>query len=165
MNIEITSQKIEQICGLKANTLHYYIQSGAIVPDIDKGSGRGTKRLFSSTNLIEAIIIQRLIDLGLSKKRIVQALKSIQNANERSKLSDPIEMSKFSEFLVLSPTADGSMTHQFIENNDPDALMKILENSSTNTMFDCSIVLKLPLIWTEYDILSNKYDSLEGKSV
>ena len=85
---KLTSKKIEALVGLKANTLHYYIEAGVIFPDIDPGSGTGTVRLFSATNLIEAEILQQLIRFQLPKRVIVDVFRKIKVAGERDQL-DP----------------------------------------------------------------------------
>ena len=82
-----TSKQIESEVGIKVNTLHYYVQSGAIDP-IDPGSGRGTRRIFSEKNFIEAIILKRLLDLRLPKQTILNFFKELKLTNEWTKL-DP----------------------------------------------------------------------------
>ena len=54
MNI-FTSKQLEEIIGLKVNTLHYYVAAGGLDPDVDPGEGRGKSRLFSPTNFVEAL--------------------------------------------------------------------------------------------------------------
>ena len=70
----LTSKQVEKALNIRANTLHYYIKAGALVPDIDAGKGRGKKRLFSETNLMEIFIIKRLIDYGIPQRVIVALL-------------------------------------------------------------------------------------------
>ena len=71
-----TTKEVSEKTGIKANTLHYYIKAGAIKPEIE-GNGRGTVRMFSRTNVIEAAIIKALINFGLSKKRILLIMRDV----------------------------------------------------------------------------------------
>jgi DNA-binding transcriptional MerR regulator len=78
---QFTTKTIEEATGLKRNTLHYYIEAGAIVPE-DPGRGRGTRRVLSRKNFIEAAILKRLLDLGLTKTRNLQALNLIRQSQD-----------------------------------------------------------------------------------
>ena len=79
MKKTFTTREIEKSTGLKVNTLHYYVQAGAFNLQ-DPGGGRGTRRLLSERNFIEAVILKRLIELGLSKKIIVGLFKQFTNS-------------------------------------------------------------------------------------
>ncbi len=141
MKIKVTSKQIEQITGLKVNTLHYYIKSGAIIPDIDVSAGRGTKRLFSDMNLMEALIIQRLIETGVSKRRIVEGLERIRTAGERDKLSFSAIAHEQSGFLIFY-LQDKTILHGFIKYNDPYLSQKIFKPAA--------IVLSLNFLAADY---------------
>jgi len=93
----ITSKTIEREVGLKSNTLHYYIEAGAIIP-FDPGSGRGTQRRFSKKNLFEAVMLKHFIKIGFSKVLIVKIFKKINSSHSWKRLNpiDPIK-----EFVVL----------------------------------------------------------------
>ena len=103
VKMEFTSKDIKKICGLKRNTLHLYIQEGALKPDVYPGSGTGTTRLFSATNLVEAILITKLILDGLPRRSIVSMFKGIKRAGDRKMLNpaqdiDPVKMGFFLVF-------------------------------------------------------------------
>ncbi len=85
-HLQFTSKKIENLIGLKSNTLHYYIKSGALVPEIDKGEGTGHTRLFSPKNFLEAHIIKSMINFGYSKNIILKVLKAIGKLKEWQKI-------------------------------------------------------------------------------
>jgi len=81
-----TSSQVEKIIGINANTLHYYVQDKALIPDIDKGEGTGKTRKFSETNLIEAMIIKHFMEFGLPRRSIVSIFQKINDAGERKRL-------------------------------------------------------------------------------
>lgn len=84
--LNFTTKQITDIVGIKPNTLHYYIENGAIVPDVDPGHGRGTQRLFSAVNVIEIVMIHKLMKLGLLKKNITQMILELRKTGDREKL-------------------------------------------------------------------------------
>jgi DNA-binding transcriptional MerR regulator len=117
---EITSTKIQKLVGLKANTLHYYVQAGAIIPDIDLGEGTGHTRIFSETNLMEISILTTLVNFGLPKRIILQLFKNIQKAVERDKLNPEKIPEKAETQLLLffpegPPVSSKKITHKFID--------------------------------------------------
>ena len=91
--MSLTSRQIERKVGLKFNTLNLYVQLGALIPDVDPGRGTGTKRLFSETNLVEAIILRDLIAFGFPRRWILVFFRSIRQTGERS-LLDPEQIFK-----------------------------------------------------------------------
>ncbi|MFZ7124748.1 MAG: MerR family transcriptional regulator [Desulfobacterales bacterium] len=145
MKTQLTSKQIESITGLKANTLHYYVQAGAVTPDIDGGDGRGTRRLFSGTNLVEVVIINRLIEMGVAKQRILECLKGIREAGDREKLAPEKIQHPFSGFLVFAWDGSGQIKHKFIGYADREKALSELWKSGI-----CSIVVNLNAIFAEY---------------
>ena len=121
---EFTTKQIEDSLGLKANTLHYYIHSGAITPGIETGTG--TRRLLSATNYVEAVIIRQLMKFGVPKRTIINMFRSIDNANERDSLNPSRQLKKESdvsqleevEYLVFFLSHDdfnpGGISHKFV---------------------------------------------------
>ena len=92
-SLAFTTKIVSEIIGINSNTMHYYIEAGGIVPDIDKSSGTGTKRLFSETNLVEAGVLFELMLLHIPKRESVSFLRRIRNNNDRDKLN-PINILK-----------------------------------------------------------------------
>jgi len=85
---KLTTAKVEDITLFKANTLHYYIREGAIIPDVDRGEGNGKQRLFSLTNVIEVAILSQLKGLRMPRKAIARLFKRIRETGDRENL-DP----------------------------------------------------------------------------
>jgi DNA-binding transcriptional MerR regulator len=111
---KINSKQIEKLSGLKANTLHYYIQAGALEPDVNAGQGTGTQRLFSVANLFEATLISRLINLGMPRRAIVAFMKDIRKNNDRKRMDpETIMVSKYVELLIFHQDK-GQYVHKFV---------------------------------------------------
>ena len=101
---EFTSKMIEETTGMKVNTLHYYIQSGVIIPDIDRGEGTGKSRIFSKTNCLEAIIINKLMKCGIPKRTIIKVFKKIRESNDYDKLNPKriLKSYNWNEYLIIN---------------------------------------------------------------
>jgi DNA-binding transcriptional MerR regulator len=135
-----SSKEIEAAVGLKMNTLHYYINAGAITPDVDEGRGYGHKRLFSSTNFTEVIIIRRLMDMGLPQSRITVMMKSINAAGDRSRL-DPMKYlhawtagGQFRRDYIVFLPAGKKYDHVFITGQD--SLASFMETNPVALVVD-----------------------------
>jgi hypothetical protein len=113
-HLKFTTKEICGKVGIKSNTLHYYIEAGAIIPDVDESQGRGTQRLFSAVNLIEVAMVKRLISFGLLKKSIVLMLKSIRAKNERERLvSSLYAQDGINVFIAFAPDGSKGFEHRF----------------------------------------------------
>jgi len=105
-----TSVQLEKITGLKANTLHFYIQGGAITPGIQASEGRGRPRLFSPTDLVEVFVLKWLMDLGLPRKFIFSFFRELRAGyGEDCMNPEKIASGQYGEVMVvLYPSASGA---------------------------------------------------------
>ena len=153
MNI-FTSKQLEEIIGLKVNTLHYYVAAGGLDPDVDPGEGRGKSRLFSPTNFVEALLIMRLILFGIPKKRILEFLKSIRKSGERDRLSpDRIEGApKARIFLVFRLQTNMPATSL---DPDPEKIHQFVTGGvdSVISRWYGSLVINLSVLLAEYEFI------------
>ncbi len=108
----ITSLVIEKFVGLKSNTLEFYIENGALNPDIGFGSGTGSQHLFSTTNVMEAAIIHRMMSLSISKRLILAILKSINKSGKRPLLNpQSILKEDGTQFLMIFSGPNKKLTY------------------------------------------------------
>lgn len=73
-----TSEQALRLTGATRRRLGYWVSTGILTPDIQKGEGRGRVRLFSFENLLElrvALWLRDKVSLQLIRK-IIQRLKS-----------------------------------------------------------------------------------------
>jgi hypothetical protein len=118
--MDYTTTYIEKNFGLKANTLHGYIKAGAIVPDIDPGSGTGTSRKLSATNIVECLILKDLMAIRLPRVLIISMLQKIRQSEERGNL-DPISSSPGNiKILIFPEWASNDICFQFIDGDLSD---------------------------------------------
>lgn len=66
-----------EILGVKPSLIQYYTDQGIITPGISAPVGRGTRRKYSKTNLLEILIVRRLVERGLSLKQAKNILTSV----------------------------------------------------------------------------------------
>jgi DNA-binding transcriptional MerR regulator len=75
-----------EILRLKPSQIQFYTDRGLIRPDIHAPIGRGTRRVYSKRNLLEILLVKRLVENGFS---IEEAAGAIHSFRAISKLSAP----------------------------------------------------------------------------
>lgn len=66
-----------QVCNLVGITyrqLDYWARTGLITPSVRTASGSGSQRLYSFQDIIQLKVVKRLLDAGMSLKKIRQAM-------------------------------------------------------------------------------------------
>ncbi len=66
-----------QVCnlvGISYRQLDYWARTGLIRPSIQSARGSGTQRLYSFTDVVQLKVVKRLLDAGMSLKRIRSAM-------------------------------------------------------------------------------------------
>lgn len=66
-----------QVCklvGITYRQLDYWARTDLIVPALQRASGSGTQRLYSFTDVVQLKVIKRLLDAGMSLKKIRSAV-------------------------------------------------------------------------------------------
>ena len=70
-----------QVCklvGITYRQLDYWARTKLIVPSLKQASGSGTQRLYSFTDVVQLKVIKRLLDAGMSLKKIRQAMEILR---------------------------------------------------------------------------------------
>ena len=62
------------LVGLTFRQLGYWARTKLITPSIQAAHGSGSQRLYSFTDVIQLKVIKRLLDAGMSLKKIRQAM-------------------------------------------------------------------------------------------
>lgn len=76
---------VTQLVGLSYKQIDHYDRDGIVQPEIQKASGRGSRRLYSRTNLIELMVLKRILDRGVSLAKIRRSLKEARKRYPSSK--------------------------------------------------------------------------------
>lgn len=70
-----------QVCGLVGITyrqLDYWARTGLIKPSIQSAQGSGTQRRYSFTDIVQLKVVKRLLDAGMSLKKIRSAMSILR---------------------------------------------------------------------------------------
>lgn len=70
-----------QVCklvGITYRQLDYWARTDLIVPTLQRASGSGTQRLYSFTDVVQLKVIKRLLDAGMSLKKIRSAVEILR---------------------------------------------------------------------------------------
>ncbi|MDH3540802.1 MAG: MerR family transcriptional regulator, partial [Acidimicrobiia bacterium] len=81
-----------QVCSLVDITyrqLDYWARTGLITPSIQSAQGSGSQRRYSFTDIVQLKVVKRLLDAGMSLKKIRQAIDILaQQMQTDSPLAD-----------------------------------------------------------------------------
>ena len=74
----IDGYRAPQVCGLVGisyRQLDYWARTGLITPSIQEASGSGSQRLYSFSDVVQLKVVKRLLDAGMSLKKIRKAME------------------------------------------------------------------------------------------
>lgn len=81
MTLEIAGLRAPQVCSLVGITyrqLDYWARTDLLVPSLQAASGSGSQRLYSFTDVVQLKVIKRLLDAGMSLKKIRSAVEILR---------------------------------------------------------------------------------------
>jgi DNA-binding transcriptional MerR regulator len=67
-----------KLVGITYRQLDYWARTDLLKPSIQGASGSGTQRLYSFTDIVQLKVVKRLLDAGMSLKRIRQAMEILR---------------------------------------------------------------------------------------
>jgi len=108
------SRFIESTFGVKISALHYWDRTNLLKPSVRPAAGRGTKRLYSFSDLVQILVVANLREMGLSLQRIRKCLVFLRK--EFPNLEAPLAQ--------LALITDGETI--FLLTDDPDTVLDTL---------------------------------------
>lgn len=72
------SKMVHRIVGVSLRQIQYWDEQGFIRPSVKSAEGRGTKRLYSFSDLVQLKVIKDLTDYGLSLQKIRRCLNHLK---------------------------------------------------------------------------------------
>ena len=67
-----------RLVGITYRQLDYWARTGLLQPSLRPAGGSGTQRLYAFTDLVQLKVIKKLLDAGMSLKKIRQAVAILQ---------------------------------------------------------------------------------------
>jgi DNA-binding transcriptional MerR regulator len=90
--VTIEGYRAPQVCnlvGISYRQLDYWARTGLIRPSIQTARGSGSQRLYSFTDVVQLKVVKRLLDAGMSLKRIRSAMDILrEQLDSEAPLSD-----------------------------------------------------------------------------
>jgi DNA-binding transcriptional MerR regulator len=74
----IDGYRAPQVCnlvGISYRQLDYWARTGLITPSVQQASGSGSQRLYSFPDVVQLKVVKRLLDAGMSLKKIRKAME------------------------------------------------------------------------------------------
>jgi DNA-binding transcriptional MerR regulator len=74
------SKTVSRIVGVSLRQIQYWDERGFIRPSVKTAGGRGTKRLYSFSDLVQLKVVKDLANHGLSLQRIRRCLRHLKDS-------------------------------------------------------------------------------------
>jgi len=74
------SKMVSRIVGVSLRQIQYWDERGFIRPSVKHAEGRGTKRLYSFSDLVQLKVVKDLTDYGLSLQKIRRCLSYLKRS-------------------------------------------------------------------------------------
>ena len=74
-----------QVCnlvGISYRQLDYWARTGLITPSIQSAKGSGSQRLYAFSDIVQLKVVKRLLDAGMSLKKIRSAMEILRERTE-----------------------------------------------------------------------------------
>ena len=68
-----------KIVGITYRQLDYWARTGLLVPSVRAAAGSGSQRLYAFQDIVQLRVVKRLLDAGMSLKRIRQAMRILSD--------------------------------------------------------------------------------------
>jgi len=131
-----TRKQISEILDMPERAINYYTERNMVIPEIDKGYGRGKVRRYSKQNIVEIGILKQLAGYGLSFKVVDTIFSQLRNpqsgfghifkAREKIKMNSYIVLyQKKPGIFHIDPRLNQSVTH-ILDQSQLDASGSVL---------------------------------------
>ncbi len=70
-----SKKEVMQMSGLTRRQVQFYTESGIVIPEVDKGVGRGKVRRYSVKNISEFRMIKKLLTLGVNLTKMREFIR------------------------------------------------------------------------------------------
>jgi len=77
-----TGYRAPQVCkivGITYRQLDYWARTGLLKPSIRAAAGSGSQRIYAFPDIVQLRVVKRLLDAGMSLKRIRQAIRILSD--------------------------------------------------------------------------------------
>jgi DNA-binding transcriptional MerR regulator len=71
------NKEVAAISGMNPKTIGYHTNSGLVVPTISPGKGKGSNRLYSTSDVLKFMLIPVLSDHGLNLKQVKRVFELV----------------------------------------------------------------------------------------
>ena len=84
---QTSGYRAPQVCGLVGITyrqLDYWARTGLIMPSVRAAQGSGSQRLYGFSDIVQLKVVKRLLDAGMSLKKIRTAMEILREQLQSS---------------------------------------------------------------------------------
>jgi len=98
-----------QVCrlvGITYRQLDYWARTNLITPSLKQANGSGTQRLYSFIDVVQLKVIKRLLDAGMSLKRIRSAVEMLRDQLNTDKPLADVTLLSDGKTIYAAKTAE-----------------------------------------------------------
>lgn len=110
------SKTVTRLAGVSLRQIQYWDEQGIICPSVQRAAGKGTRRLYSFTDLVKLRLARGLLDYGMTPSRIRACLSHLNGF-----AADPTDSSKALKYLT-----DGRK--RFVITDDHEKILEVLDD-------------------------------------
>lgn len=70
--------QVQNLVGITYRQLDYWARTDLLVPSVQEATGSGSQRLYSFTDVVQLKVVKRLLDAGMSLKKIRSAVEILR---------------------------------------------------------------------------------------
>ena len=80
--VGFSGKRTAEIVGITYRQLDYWARTDLLKPSMQSATGSGSQRLYSFTDVVQLKVVKRLLDAGMSLKKIREAVENLRIALE-----------------------------------------------------------------------------------
>jgi len=98
--------QVTNLVGITYRQLDYWARTGLIAPSIQQAHGSGSQRLYSFSDIVQLKVVKRLLDAGMSLKKIRQAMDILRGELDRDNPLEDVTLLSDGTTIYAAHSAD-----------------------------------------------------------
>lgn len=137
METEFNKKRVAEITGLTERQVQLYTEQGLIEPEVDPGTGRGRRRLYSQDNLFQFGIVREFVGYGMPIGKLRFVFKLLETRTLYRECQKIIENDPDLQVFVKVFYSDifDKFSVEYTSLRDLDILLKVSEMKHITNCF------------------------------
>lgn len=109
MTVEVSGYRAPQVCrlvGITYRQLDYWARTGLLRPSLQEAQGSGSQRLYTFVDIVQLKVVKRLLDAGMSLKKIRFAVDILREQLESDRPLADVTLLSDGQTIYAAHSAD-----------------------------------------------------------